>query len=228
MYEEDALLQQPVHQPSYVVTPSGSGQTSARVFISPNILSSSSEIDPFRHETLQRPTVKIIVHSEVLKILGNLDKIPEIVTGYFTSIHHRITIVSKIRFFDRLPTLSTGADAEYLALCLCMYLLHEKPMPGVESMQSSLYITVKGIMSLLTSTGCRSLDVVQSLVLVTFYEIGHAIYPACSLSISSCAKLARRIGLHKNEPGKIVNNETARVEHEEKRRVWWAILNLER
>lgn len=146
---------------------------------------------------------------------------------YFDSIHHRITVISKQRFLDRLPSLSSRRNAEDMALCLCMHLLQEEPTPETESMQSSLYINVKSIMSLLTSSGFQSLPVVQALVLVTFFEIGHAIYPACSLSISLCAKLARRQSIHKDSK-EALDSEAARIEYEERKRVWWAIMSLER
>jgi hypothetical protein len=220
-YDEDTSRQHLVHGPS------SSNITILPESLGPVFASPSSGIDPFRYESLRIPTIEIIVYGELLKTLGDFDAVQEMATRYFDSINHRITILSKKRFFDRLPSLLTRRNAEDMALCLCMRLLQEIPTSGVESMQSSLYINVKSIMSLLTSTGFHSLVVIQSLVLMTFYEIGHAIYPSCSLSIAMCAKLARRVGLHKKSGGP-PNGEDERIEHEEMKRVWWSILGLER
>ena len=138
-----------------------------------------------------------------------------------------MTILSRKRFLDRLPTLLTGAKADYIALCLSMHLIQEKPSGYAQGMQTPLYVLLKNIMSMFTAAGVSSLDVVQCWVLIVFYELGHAIYPACSMSLAACAKLARWIGLHR-EQEILADSEIATVQSEERKRVWWAVLNLDR
>jgi len=163
----------------------------------------------------------------MLKVLGSLDRIPEIAEAYFRTVHHRLTIISNKRFMDKLPTISSGGNATYLALCLCMFLLQQQPDDNIESMRLSLYVTAKSILNILTAAGFYSLDVVQSLVMISFYEIGHGIYPAASMSVVACAKLARGLGLQKNLHFQ-AQSAADRIEHEEKKRVWWVILNFDR
>jgi hypothetical protein len=93
-------------------------------------------------------------------------------------------------------------------------------------MQSSLYITVKSVISLLESTNFLSLELVQCRLLVAFYEIGHGISPAASISIAAGARTARALGLNKQWVRPEFGGHT--IDAEEERRVWWAVFNLDR
>lgn len=95
-------------------------------------------------------------------------------------------------------------------------------------MQSSLYVKVKGIISLLEATTYHSLETVQSRILVAFYELGHGLHHAATASIGACGKIARFIALH-NDLKHPYPEETARgILLEEKRRTMWALHNLDR
>jgi hypothetical protein len=63
------------------------------------------------------------------------------------------------------------------------------------------------------------------MLLIALYEVGHGIYPAASISMASCARAARNLGLHKIRSKPLSESED---EIEEKRRTWWAIHNLDR
>ena len=188
----------------------------------------SQDIDPFRHETLRRPTVDVAVTLQATKIFGSLQKVPAIATTYFDTVHHRLPIMSRKRFQQSLPALLATSSADFTALCLCLHLVQEYPAPQPgQSMQSSLYVNVKSVIGLLESTGYMSLNVIQCRVLLSFYEMGHGIYPAASMSIAACARAARSLGLHKRKSD-LPDNESMRIKAEEERRVWWAIINLDR
>ncbi|KAH7304841.1 hypothetical protein BKA65DRAFT_602133 [Rhexocercosporidium sp. MPI-PUGE-AT-0058] len=167
--------------------------------LSPNVLfsapASAMNIDPFRHEALRQPTVNIAVSNEVSKILGTYDDIHSKATKYFATIGQRMPIVSKVRFFERLPSIFSNPQADFLVVCLAMNLILQYPIPGDQSMQSSSYVVVKSFISVLESTSFLSLDVVQARLLVTFYELGHGIQGGASLSIAGAASSARFICL---------------------------------
>jgi Fungal specific transcription factor domain len=192
------------------------------VFVAP-----SSGVDPFQHESLWQATVDVTVGKEALKVFDSFSRVSGMAEAYFDSIHHRITIMSKKRFFDQLPTLFARPKADYIALCLCMHLIQQQPSALGDSMQSSIYVNVKSIMGMLTATAAHSLDIVQCWVLITMYEMGHALHPAASMSLAACAKLARSIGLHRRHTG-LGEGEATGIEFEERKRVWWAVVNLER
>ncbi|KAF2096245.1 hypothetical protein NA57DRAFT_79012 [Rhizodiscina lignyota] len=189
-----------------------------------SFISPSSDVDPFRHESLRRATVDIAVRNEAIKTLGTLNNMEEISAAYFKSTHTRLPIISTRRFYERLPTLFSTAPADFMTLCLCIHLVQETPPTNIGSMLSSLYVTVKGIISLLEATNYSSLDVVQSRLIVTFYEMGHGIYPTASISIGACARLARSL---KSNVARF-EIEPSDIEVEERNRVRWAVFNLDR
>ncbi|TKA23903.1 hypothetical protein B0A54_17752 [Friedmanniomyces endolithicus] len=102
-----------------------------------------------------------------------------------------------------------------------MQLLLQQPSANCRSMQSTLYANVKSTLGLLEALNYQSLEVVQSRLLCVFYEMGHGILPAASISLATCAKVARSKNLHKR-------NATSDVLEEERKRTWWMLLNLDR
>ncbi|KAE9376398.1 putative fungal-specific transcription factor [Stipitochalara longipes BDJ] len=72
-----------------------------------------------------------------------------------------------------------------------------------------------------------SISVLQAGVLIALYELGHAIYPAAFLTVGACARYAFALGI--NVKGTLNTRRVLTlVEVEERRRVWWAIVILDR
>jgi hypothetical protein len=120
----------------------------------------------------------------------------------------------------------TSVPADFVLLCLSMRLLLQFPEERTQSMQSSLYLTLKGIASLLEATDYSSLEFCQARLLIVFYEIGHSI-SAASTSLAACARAARALGLHR-EWSNVASNQSPTLEQEERRRVCWAVFNIDR
>jgi len=92
-------------------------------------------------------------------------------------------------------------------------------------MLSSLYVLVKTGVNQLEMLRCLSIETIQSMLLIVLYEVGHGIYPAASISMATCARAARNLGLHKIRSQPLSEREN---EIGEERRTWWAIHNLDR
>lgn len=82
------------------------------------------------------------------------------------------------------------------------------------------------------TSGNLSLRILQAGILIALYETGHAIYPAAYLSVGACVRYGIALGIDKLvlEPdgahdGLRIYTQT---EVEEQRRVWWALLLLDR
>ncbi|KAI5456868.1 hypothetical protein BGZ63DRAFT_80730 [Mariannaea sp. PMI_226] len=194
----------------------------------PGLIDITVGIEPFRHDSLRRPMVDVIVQKEVFKIIGSRGYMHEIANLYFDSIAKRISIISAQRFYRRLSDIaSSSCAADFAALCLCVYLVLQVPPQHENSMQSSLYVTSKSIISLLEATSYHSLEVVQCRVLIAFYEIGHGIYPAAAISIGGCAKMVHFAGFYGNSilPSR---EDEMKLIIEEKKRTLWALHNLDR
>jgi hypothetical protein len=97
-------------------------------------------------------------------------------------------------------------------------------------MQSSEYIAIKTHVALLEAANYVTLNSVQARILIAFYEMGHAIYPAASLSVASCARSAHYLGLNRKhfQSREHESDQEIRTIGEEEKRTWWAILNLDR
>lgn len=72
-----------------------------------------------------------------------------------------------------------------------------------------------------------ALPTLQAAINIAIYEIGHAIYPAAYMSVCACVQYALAIGLGWHTRS-YVDGKLSWLEVEERRRVWWAIIILER
>jgi hypothetical protein len=75
--------------------------------------------------------------------------------------------------------------------------------------------------------GVFTLQVLQANMLIAIYELGHGIYPSAYMSIGACATYAFALNLE-TELTECTTSQFTWVEQEERRRVWWAIVILER
>ncbi|KAH8810831.1 hypothetical protein F5884DRAFT_780504 [Xylogone sp. PMI_703] len=173
----------------------------------------------------RQPMTDVHMHMrmEAFRIFGSLDEVNKLSTIYFESVHHRLPVISINRFHQHLPHLFTSSNADFVILCLCIGLILQSSDP----MTSSLYNTVKTSISLLEANNYNSLDTIQSRLLIVFYEMGHGLYPATSISIGACARAARSLRLHQVD-SKFVEPALVDITREEGRRTWWAVHNLDR
>lgn len=178
-------------------------------------------------DALQRDLVDASVRAETLRAVGSLEEFLAVAGIYFSSVHLRMTFVSKARFLDRVAQLTTSASADFAALCLAMILIIQRPIEPEGDMQTPLYARLKSIIGILEATNYHSLELVQCRLLCAVYELGHGLISAASVSIGACSRVARVIGLDARADQLLLpgHNGTAA---EEKRRVRWALLNLDR
>ncbi|KAK5064725.1 hypothetical protein LTR84_000559 [Exophiala bonariae] len=148
-------------------------------------------------------------------------------TDFFTGTHQRISTISKIKFHEGLVSLATTPNADFATLCLAILLIQEMPVGKGTVVQSPLYATVKSFINMLEASNDISLDLAHCRVLVTFYEMGHGLHTAAYLSVAGSARLARTLGLHR-KPWRSLNADDGKIMLEEKKRVWWAIGNMDR
>lgn len=187
-----------------------------------------SAIDPYRHDALRKPTVDVMICGDARKTLGTIDDIMLMTVKYFDTLYQRMPILSKARFNKRLRPMYASPQADFTLLCLCIHLLVQYPPDGDESVQSSVYVMIKGHVSLLEASGYLSLEFVQARLLISLFEMGQGLYPAASVSIGACARTARALGLNKKRFENLFSDDVARQEAEEQKRVWWGVVNLDR
>jgi hypothetical protein len=186
---------------------------------------SMSGINPLSHESPREPTTEIAVRLQAIRILGSVD-VSAVSAEFFAGTHTRLSVISKSRFYGNLPSLGDGPRADFVALCLSIYLMQQKPSTETTSMHSSLYVTVKSLVGLIEVTSDLSLDIVHCRLLLALYELGHSLHTAAYMSVATCARSARVLGLNRKPWRNSVGANVPAMEEE--KRLWWAIVNMDR
>jgi hypothetical protein len=172
------------------------------------------------------PKADLTTPPSVKSIIGNTSQQHAIAKSFFETIHEWMPIVSKKRFFEHLnPFCVLGAD--YALLVLSMDLISWLPDSRTQDPRTSAYLTAKKYFLDLEIAGVLSLQTLQGGILITIFELAHAIYPSAFLSVASCARHASALGIcwmtaSSNE------SPSSRLDLEERNRSWWAIVLLDR
>jgi hypothetical protein len=185
--------------------------------------------DLFHEARLEIPRLELGIPDEVAVHLGDNQQILETASKFFQMTW--MLIVSRKRYYAAVlnPLSPARRPTVLLALCmkLCCLPLHDDGGPE----RISLYRLVKKFYAEVESTQDLCVQVLQAAIFIAVFEIGDAIYPAAYLTVGACARYGIGMGLDKINKARMggEHNPTASwMEIEERRRVWWAILTLDR
>lgn len=171
---------------------------------------------------LYAPTPSIDIPPSMIDLAGGVVDLHNIAKSYFETIHVWMPIISKKEIRKHLLNLDyKKGDVLLLALSLKLC------TAPTSTPRTKLYRTVKQLYFDLESSGLLSLRVLQAAVLISLYEIGHAVYPAAYLSVGGCARSAAALGINKSAAASDMT-QTPNADVELQRRIWWAILILDR
>lgn len=161
--------------------------------------------------------------------LGGTAETRKIASSYFDTVHTWLPIVSKKRFYDHLLNPLFDLRADVALLCLCMKLI-TSPMIDMDTDPATfLYRTAKQYLIDLEVAGVFTVQTLQSCIFIAIYELGHAIYPSAYMSIGTCTRYATVLGISwKPSRNQGLNTSQCWIDQEEHRRVWWAIVILDR
>ena len=171
------------------------------------------------YDTLQVPTNVALLIEDPIEISKVTDK-------YFGTIHKWFSIISKKRFFDQHHTMISSRP-EFALLVLCMKVIVTILPENSSNPKTQLYYTAKYFYLEVETSTSLSILILQAGLLLSLYELGHAIYPAAYLSIGACARYAYALGINRNARTRPIKVLTL-VELEEANRIWWAIVLLDR
>jgi hypothetical protein len=162
---------------------------------------------------------------EILSLVGSFVDIENLKLHYFSSIHTWMPIVSKLRLNRLTQSINGPLKADTALLLLCMKLSYSY---GQSARTSTFYTTIKEFSKGLELKGVITLRTVQAGLLLCVYEIGHGIFPAAFLNISCCARQGIALGLHNKSAPQLAGPPRSWVDWEERQRVWWMIVILDR
>lgn len=184
-------------------------------------------LDPslLEHGQIETPPLEEPIPRYLFDLLGDLDEILLTAERFFTHIHQWMPFVSKKRFYDHHLQPSYQLRPDVVLLLLAMKLIVAYPLAGSSAPRTPLYYAAKHFH--LEAEGSFSILVLQAGVLIALYELGHGIYPAAFLSVGTCSRYAYALGINvsRSVPSRKV---LTLVEIEERRRVWWALVILDR
>lgn len=167
------------------------------------------------------------VPGHVIHLLGDMDEIRATASRFFDHIHLWMPFVSKKRFYELYLQPSFQARSDIVLLLLALKLITTFPPQTPRNPRTSLYYVAKHFYLEVEGSSIFSIPILQAGVLLSLYELGHAIYPAAFLSIGACARYAHALGINDSKTPRTRRVLTL-VEVEERRRVWWAIIILDR
>ncbi|KAK3670152.1 hypothetical protein LTR78_009999 [Recurvomyces mirabilis] len=181
----------------------------------------------FEYERSQIQAPYIRPPPSILACLGNSLDLRGMIEHYFDTVHTYFPIISKIRLYQHLanPLHEPGADIALLFSAMKLACLE---LAEGEAPQTQLYLDVKSAYTHIESQNGFSIQLIQALLLISLYETGHAIYPAAYLTIGHAARLGHAMGIHERNVPQILQRPTTWTEQEERRRVWWAVILLDR
>lgn len=157
----------------------------------------------------------------------------EVCERFLSTIYTWLPVISKKRLYSELTSSNPDTRAGNALFLLSMKLCTGRPLQSADNSSSyadnELYSAARQCIFCAESGGYVSLRLVQSLVLLAVYEMGHAIYPAAYLTVGRAARLAMVIGLHNT---KLATQLFVLPDmwslREEQGRTWWAIFVLDK
>jgi hypothetical protein len=151
------------------------------------------------------------------------------VVEYFTHTHPWVPFMSKRRFMERVLSPLGGGYPQpgNMLLIASMKLIANQLLPDEKPAATADYRSVKATLARAESCGLLAFRLLQALIIVALYELGHAIYPAAYLTIGHCVRVGYALGLDRSiEEGS--EGLFDATEAEERRRSWWTIILLDR
>ncbi|KAK5064749.1 hypothetical protein LTR84_000583 [Exophiala bonariae] len=162
-------------------------------------------------------------------ILTTFDQASEISSRYFTWIHLWMPIVSKAKW-KRItgPLARPNCDVKLLLFAMKVLLWTPPDQVALRNPRHQDYLLLKHHLSRAQDAGVLSLELLQTWILVTIYEYSHAIYPAAYVSIGVCFRYSLALGINKQRRNEMDTASTTSDATEERRRVWWSVVILDR
>lgn len=136
-------------------------------------------------------------------------------------------IISVERFYIYLEKPLSELPADVAFLLLCMKMITWAPSTLSEDPRTEIYFAAKQCFANLETAGILSIRGLEAGLLISIYEMGHAIYPSAFLTIGACARYGYALGLGRSGATKICR-PFSRDELKENTRLWWAVILLDR
>lgn len=189
------------NSPTAILPPPGQSSAWPGPSPFPSLFFLDSNAFEFERFQIQAPFVR--VPPGALTALGNSSELRQMIERYFASVHTYFPIISKIRLYQHLSNPLHEPGSDIALLFLAMKLASGELLEGMPP-QTQLYQDVKSFYNYVEAQNGFSIQMMQALLLISLYELGHSIYPAAYLSIGHAARLGHAMGLHARDVPQMV------------------------
>ncbi|KAH6951205.1 hypothetical protein BKA56DRAFT_605812 [Ilyonectria sp. MPI-CAGE-AT-0026] len=179
-----------------------------------------------RSTAINNPSI-LGIPEEFLEILGRgEEQVSQSLEEFFATVHPMFPVVSE-RYLG-MQISSEGYSADVLLLLHCIDIL--LPQSTEEKANCQLaYHRARRCLHFMEDLGVISFRSLQAVLLLAFYEVAHAIYPAAYLTIGHCARLGHALGIHdRRNVSQMFPTPMSWTAVEEIRRTWWGVIVIDR
>ncbi|PKK54194.1 hypothetical protein CI102_1024 [Trichoderma harzianum] len=209
-----------------------SDATIARHYRTTHVTTAIRFIEPsvYHDASLGPPPEDVSIPSSIAAHVGDPDQIYEIGAKFFQATSLWMPIVCRKRFYADAPNPISPYRRGLILLALTMKLYCAPASENGNDTRWPLYQLVKTFYADVEATAPMSVHILQAAVFIAIYEIDQAIYPSAYLSVGTCARYGTALGMNKLMTRRVGDGKPglSGVEIEEYRRVWWAVLMLDR
>lgn len=164
---------------------------------------------------------------QISSVVGDGLQLQAAAAFYFRTVHTWLPVVSETAYNIQLSNVrvqTATAPSDFSLLTLCMALVCKGPVEGeISPSTRSLYASLKSFVALLEVLGMNSLKMLQGRLLLTIFEIGHAMYPSAYISAAANIHAAVALGISSTygDLCKVFENPQAA---EEAQQTWYGIV----
>jgi hypothetical protein len=172
-------------------------------------------------------SVETPIPTAVLQLLSG--QIQTIQDNYFRAVHRWMPILSMKSLRRLLSNLNSEPRADLALLLLAMKLVDDHPEPDKPYWaRSFLYQHAKSLFCSIKTSRRYSTHLLQAGLLISVYELGHAIYPEAQGSVLGNIELGLKLGINEAGSQKMNPAPSSWTESEERTRTWWGTMILDR
>ncbi|KAF7194231.1 Transcription factor BOA15 [Pseudocercospora fuligena] len=149
----------------------------------------------------------------------------DIIRHFYATTHEWSPVISCRRITREMEATSEVASADFVALIFAMQLISTS---GSEASQEAYHAT-KAALAACEQVNQMTTNYSGAYILIATFELGHAMFPTAYLSIAHCTRIFYALGTHdKKKATQLFGSCDTWVETEERRRLWWAAITLDR
>lgn len=157
----------------------------------------------------------------------------DVASTYSRTIRPWFPFISEPKLCNHLSSNWHDMTLDLVVLCLAIDLFSTPPPLGpkeerVGSDFMSLYMLAKGWIISIEGLGINSLEVVQSRLLITLFEVAHGLYPAAYISIGATVRAAEALAVYSGADVALSLSIAEDMDKEESMKTWIGILVLDR